>query len=79
MPWELTISREDQDSLGDLESLQKAIESAIPGVEFYREPSGLEKMAAAGIEFPEVMRAFLETAPATVQAEFEGDGFSMRF
>lgn len=78
MPWEVTIGREDQNSLGELEAVQKAIESAIPGVEFYREPSGLEKMTASGIEFPEVLRSFLETAPATVQADFEGDGFSMR-
>lgn len=75
----MTIRRDDEDSLGDLESVQKAVESAIPVIEFYREPSSLEKMAAAGIEFPEVLRAFLETAAATIQADFEGDGFSMRF
>ena len=79
MPWELTIARIDHSPLGDVASVRQVIEAALLGVQFYREPSGAEKMAAAGIEFPEVLRRHLEGAPATIQADYEGEGFSIRF
>lgn len=79
MPWELTISRAGQLPLGDIEAVRRAVETAVPGVQFYREPSGLEKIAAAGIEFPDVLLRHLNNSPATIQADFEGEGFSIRF
>jgi hypothetical protein len=79
MPWDLTIARVDQAPLGDVDAVRRAVEAAISGVRFYCEPSGLEKMAAAGIEFPEILRRHLEGSPATTQADFEGEGFSIRF
>jgi hypothetical protein len=79
MPRELTIVHADRLPLGDIEAVRRAVETDIPGVRFYREPSGVEKMAAAGIEFPEVLRRHLEGSPAKTQADYEGDGFSIRF
>ena len=35
-------------------------------------------MAASGIEFPEVLRRHFESSPATTQADYEGEGFSLR-
>ena len=81
MPWDLTIMRADRSPLGDIPSVRQAVEAALPGVEFYREPSGAEKIAAAGslgIEFPEVLRRHLENSPAKTQADYESQGFSIR-
>jgi hypothetical protein len=80
MPWEVTIRRSDSEPLGDLAMVRRQIIDALPGIRFRREPSGSEKIAAAravGIEFPDVLRQHFEQPPATEQAEFEGDGFSM--
>jgi hypothetical protein len=79
MSWEITIARPDGLPLGDIASVRRAVESAMPGVRFFRDPSGREKMAAAGVGFPEVLRRHLESAPATTQADYEGEGFSIRF
>jgi hypothetical protein len=79
MPREITIVRRDGSPLGDIASGRGAVESALPGVRFFRDPSGLEKMAASGIEFPEALRHHLEGAPATTQADYEGKGYSIRF
>jgi hypothetical protein len=78
MPWDLTIARADRSPLGEIASVRQAVESALPDVRFYREPSGVEKIAAAGIEFPEVLRRHLQSSPATTQADYEGEGFSIR-
>jgi hypothetical protein len=78
MPWEVTIKRLDGAPLGDLASVRQQITNALPAIQFYRVPSGLEKIAAAraaGVEFPDIIRQHLEGRPATEQAEFEGDGF----
>jgi hypothetical protein len=78
MAWDLTITRADRSPLGEIASVRQAVELALPNVRFYREPSGVEKMATAGIEFPDVLRRHLESSPAQTQADYEGDGFSMR-
>lgn len=80
MPWEVTIRRADGAPLGELAAVRQQITAAVPAVQFHREPSGLEKIAAAraaGLEFPDVIRQHLEQRPATERAEFEGDGFSV--
>lgn len=82
MPWEITIRRGDGEPLGDLTTVRELFVAAIPGLQFYREPSGPEKIAAAramGVEFPDVLRQHMETRPATEQADYEGDGYSIRF
>ncbi len=79
MPREITIARRDGSPLGDAASVRHAVESALPGVRFFRDPSGSEKIAASGIEFPEALRRHLEGAPATAQADYEGEGYSIRF
>jgi hypothetical protein len=79
MPWEIAIVRPDRLPLGDVASVRHAVESEMPGVQFFRDPSGLEKMTAAGVAFPEVLRRHLEGAPATTQADYEGQGYSIRF
>lgn len=81
MPWEITIRRHDGAPLGDLESVRQQITSALPAMQFYREPSGVEKIAAAraaGIEFPEIIRQHMEKRPATDQAAFETYELSVR-
>lgn len=82
MPWEIAIRNADDSALADVATVRQQFTAAIPGLQFYREPSGLEKIAAAramGVEFPDVIRQHMEQRPATEQADYEGDGFSMRF
>jgi hypothetical protein len=81
MPWEITIRRVDGAPLGDFVSVRQQIELALPPIRFYRAPSGPERIAAAratGVEFPDVIRKHLEQSPAKDEAEFEGEGISIR-
>jgi hypothetical protein len=81
MPWEVTIRQADGTPLGDLAVVRQQIAVSVPAMQFHREPSGPEKIAAAraaGIEFPDVIRQHMEGRPATEQAELDGDGFSVR-
>lgn len=80
MPWEVTIRRSDHSSLGDREEVRGQIIASLPGIRFYREPSGADKIAAAratGVEFPDIIRRHLEQRPAVERAEFRGEGFSV--
>lgn len=82
MPWEVVIQLADGAEPGDVASVRERMTAALPGIHFCTEPSGPEKIAAAramGVEFPEVIRKNLEQRPATLQADFQGDEFSMRF
>jgi hypothetical protein len=82
MPWEITIRRPDGSPLGDLVSVRHQMTHAVPGIVFYQEPSGTEKVAAyrrAGIELPEIVRHSLEKHPARVRAEFKSGEFSVSF
>jgi len=51
----------------------------LPGLAFYREPSGPEKLAATRITFPEVIRKHFESAPAEVRADFASGDLHLRF
>lgn len=80
MPWDVTIRRPDGEPLGDVDAVCERIAEAVPDVQFYREPSGAERIAAVrarGIEFPEIVRQRLESEPARVRAAFEGGGLSV--
>ena len=80
VPWEITIRRADGAPLCDLAAVRQEIADALPSIQFLREPSGNEKIAAAravGVEFPDIIRHHLENGPATERAEFEGNGFSV--
>jgi hypothetical protein len=82
MPWEVVIQLADGAEPGEVASVCDRMTAALPGIYFYTEPSGPEKIAAAremGVEFPEVIRKHMEQRPATLQADFQGDEFSMRF
>ena len=80
MSWDLTIKRGDGVPLGETERVKEAIQNACPGVEFYREPSGPEKLAAVPeVEFPEVLREHFQTAAAQAQGDLEGPNYSLRF
>ena len=82
MPWEITIRTADGLPLGEREVVRERIADAFPGVQFYWEPSGLEKIAAfraTGQEFPDILRKHLERTPSKEQGDFEGDNFSVRF
>lgn len=80
MPWEVTIRRADGAPLGDLAYVRQQITNALPAIQFYRAPSGLERIAAArakGYEYPDIIREHFEGLPATDRAQFEGDCFSV--
>lgn len=80
MPWEVTIRRADGSALGDVESVQQQIVTAVPEMKFYREASGPEKIAIAraqGVEFPEVILRHFESMPAKLGAVFQGDMFTV--
>ena len=47
MPWEVTIRRADGDPLGDFPTVRAGIEAAVPGMQFFRQPSGADRVAAA--------------------------------
>ena len=79
MPWEIALKRRDGQSLGSIEYLREALPRILPGLTFYREPSGKEFLAKAKIAFPEVIRSALESKPAQLQADFEAEGLFMRF
>jgi hypothetical protein len=82
MPWELTILRRDRQPLGTDESVRQSLGAAFPGVQFYRDPSGPEKIAAAsraGAPFPETILEFLQSQPAREQADWEQEGTFVRF
>jgi hypothetical protein len=71
MGCDATISRTDGQPLGAREHVVGILQAAFAGVEFGWVMSGPEKIArmrAKGMEFPEVLREFLETQPA----KFEG-------
>lgn len=82
MPWEITIRRRDGASLGELEQVRERIQSAVPAIEFFDCPSGAEQIAAAaaaGFEFPEIIRANLQSKPATQEAQYETEEISIHF
>ena len=83
MSWIVSYSRRaDRSHLGDRQAIEEAIASVFPGVQFYCDPSGPERIAVMrerGVEFPDVIRRHLEQLPATRQGDFVGDGFSARF
>ena len=80
MPWEVTIRSAENTALGTPEELRQQITTSVPAFEFYREPSGVEKIEAArasGVAFPQVIRESIERQPASVRAEYEGEGISI--
>jgi hypothetical protein len=81
MPWEITIKHPDGLPLGTPLEVSDHIARAFPGVQFYREPSGPEKLASLppGIEVPDVIRKHWEHSPPKCQADFEASGYSLRF
>jgi len=82
MGLDTTIKSRDGLPLGNAETVKSAIAAAFPGVKFGVLPSGVEKirvMAERGIEFPEVIRAHLESQPAELGGDFQNDQFSAEF
>jgi hypothetical protein len=81
MPWEIIIKRLDGLPLGTPQEVSDLIAEAFPGVEFYREPSGQEKLAVLplGLEVPEVIRTHFAEAPSSLQADFDAEDYSLRF
>jgi hypothetical protein len=80
MPWEVTIRRSDGSALGNVESVQQQIVTAVPEMKFYREASGPEKIAIAraqGVEFPEVILRHFASLPAKLGAVYQGDSFTV--
>jgi len=81
MPWEITIKHPDGLPLGSPQVVSDHIRGAFPGVQFYREPSGAEKLASLppGIELPDVIRQHWEQSAPQRHADFEASGYSLRF
>jgi hypothetical protein len=81
MPWEVTLQRIDRQPMGELTVLRKCIESAVPGIQYHSEPSGLERLEAAkkmGVEFPDVLRTHFENLPAKLNAVYTAENLMVR-
>jgi hypothetical protein len=73
MPWEVTIRRADGAPLGDLAAVRQQIAAALPAIQFDREPSGAEKIAAAraaSVEFPDIIRQHLAVSSSIITPTF---------
>jgi hypothetical protein len=81
MPWDITLKRKDELPLGSPDEVSLAIKNAFSAVEFYREPSGREKLASlpSGVEMPDVIRRHWESSPTQLRGDLEGRGYSLRF
>ena len=79
MSWTVMIRRPDRAALGSLDALRPVFRARLPGLAFYREPSGPEKLAATRITYPEVIRKHFEQAPAEVRADFASGDLHLRF
>lgn len=79
MGWTIRIRHADGRSLGPIEALRELVTKSLPGIQFYREPSGKEKLAAYNIDFPDVIRKHLEGAPAEIRADWEVEDLFLRF
>jgi hypothetical protein len=81
VPWDIIIKRADGFPLGTQQEVQQEIARAFPGVRFYRDPSGSEKLASLppGVEMPEVIKRHWETAPAELRGDLSGRRYSLRF
>ena len=79
MPWEVTIRQQDGQSLGSIEAVRTAFLQALPALQFFREPSGKEKLAVSGFEYPAILRQHLESQPAQINAELEAGDLAMCF
>lgn len=83
MPWELqALSSDDHGSLGTVEHVQAKLRAVLPEIEFYRDASGSEKLAAMesqGIAVPDVIRERWLLPAGAHQGLIEGDGFTIEF
>src|ERR1700722_3876979 len=82
MPWTGHLKRGDGLSIGTIDELRDKMTRSLPGLQFYRDPSGIERLAAMakrGIVPPEVIVRSLEPMPAQIQADFESDDIVLRF
>jgi hypothetical protein len=81
MPWDMTVRRPDGLALGPPLEVRDQIARVFKGVQFYREPSGLEKLASLppGLEMPEVIRKHWERSAAELRGDLEAEGYSLRF
>lgn len=80
MPWEVTFRRIDESPLGEVSLVRQGIEAAIPEIQFFREPSGREKIEAfmaRGVALPESIRTIFEQQPAKLQAQLQLDELLM--
>lgn len=80
MAWEVTFQRTDSQALGDVPTIRKSLEAAIPGIQYCAEPSGLQKLEAAakmGVKFPEVLIKHFENLPAKLYAVHSSDNLTI--
>jgi hypothetical protein len=79
---EVSYRKTDGAPLGTQVEVQAAILRTVPQTQFYREPSGAEKIASLaqrGTPFPDALHDHFANAPATTQGDADLDGFSLRF
>jgi hypothetical protein len=94
MPWELNIVKtvgkppqkspetKDTHGLGVLPAIQRQLSNALPGIEFYKEPSGEERLAAMkeqGIEIPDSLKSIFARTKGSYRGIYKGDDFSFEF
>jgi hypothetical protein len=80
MALDITITPSRTADLGNSEQLRRTLSAAFPGIEFGREPSGLEKIEKArkaGIDFGEIAEQFLRDVPEKQAASFQNGRFTI--
>jgi hypothetical protein len=78
MPWEVTIvnAEDDQKPLGERNDVIARIAAALPGVILQPAPGPSPETIA---QMPEILREHFARRPRQLNAEFDGDGFSIQF
>ncbi len=71
MPWNVTIRSNNDPILGKCESVIKILDNVFPGIDYWEEPSGAEKVKDAesqGVNYPASVRHDMMQTPSYLQA-----------
>jgi hypothetical protein len=79
VPWTIIIQCRDGGLLGHIDASRDRFTEGIPGLEFYPEPNGKQKLAASNIDCPEVVHRHLERSAPQIQADCQMENLSLRF
>jgi hypothetical protein len=94
MPWELRIVKtigqppttcpdnDATETLGPIGDVHLQLSTALPGIEFYNEPGGAEKldmMLRKGIDIPDSLKTILATANSSSRGVYDGEDYRFEF